>query len=128
MYWEPALASDLAALLTSPEAREARRYGLIETYFAPEVRPALFQRGLVAREAAYRQNLEAMVQQPFTLVRGPEPQRRYLSEARLPGFRQVMVEAYRQTCALCRLRLVTPEGHTAVEAAPIVRLSPQSPW
>lgn len=50
------------------------------------------------------------------------PQRAYLREARLAGFRQVIVEAYRQTCAFCRRRLVTPEGHTAVEAAHIV------PW
>ena len=67
----------------------------------------------------------ALVEQPFTLLRAL--QRRSLREARLAGFRQVMVEAYRQTWALCRLRLVTPEGHTAVDAAHIVRLSPQSP-
>lgn len=73
-------------------------------YFAPEVQLALFRCGLVAREAAaYRQALIALEEQPFTLVRAPEPQRRYLREA----------------------RLVTPEGHTAVEAALIVRLSPE---
>lgn len=51
---EPALA----ALLINAEAREALRQVLIETYFAPEVRPALFQCGKVASAAAaYRQEI-----------------------------------------------------------------------
>lgn len=117
------LAPDLAALLVNAEAREALRQVLIETYFAPEVQLALFQCGRVASEAAaYRQEIVALAQQPFTLIRPPAPQRAYLREARAAGFRQVVVEAYQQTCAFCRLRLVTPEGHTAVEAAHIV------PW
>jgi hypothetical protein len=78
---------------------------LIEMYVAPEVQLALFRCGLVVREAAaYRQALIALVEQPFTLLRAPEPQRRYLREARLAGFRQVMVEAYRGRpvpCAGC---------------------------
>lgn len=66
----------------------------------------------------------ALVEQPFTLLRAPEPRRRYLREARL-GFRQMIVEADRQTSTLCRLRLVMPEGYTAAKATHRA-LEPQS--
>lgn len=38
------------------------------------------------------------------------------------GFRKTIVKLYEHRCALCGIRLMTPEGHTMVEAAHIV------PW
>jgi putative restriction endonuclease len=38
------------------------------------------------------------------------------------AFRRVVIQAYNHTCALCGVRIITPEGRTAVSAAHIV------PW
>ena len=42
--------------------------------------------------------------------------------ARDQGFRKAIVVLYNHRCALCGIRMMTPEGHTVVEAAHIV------PW
>ncbi|MCI5150856.1 MAG: hypothetical protein D3916_15985 [Candidatus Electrothrix sp. MAN1_4] len=41
---------------------------------------------------------------------------------RSQGFRKAIVKLYEHRCALCGLRMLTPEGHTIVEAAHII------PW
>lgn len=41
---------------------------------------------------------------------------------RKQGFRKAIVKLYDHRCALCGIRLLTPEGHTIVEAAHII------PW
>jgi putative restriction endonuclease len=46
----------------------------------------------------------------------------YKPEARSVAFRRVVVKAYNHTCAMCRIRVMTPEGRSAVVAAHIV------PW
>jgi putative restriction endonuclease len=38
------------------------------------------------------------------------------------GFRKAIVQLYQHRCALCGIRMLTPDGHTVVEAAHIV------PW
>ena len=35
------------------------------------------------------------------------------------GFRRTIVTLYQHRCALCGIRMLTPEGHTVVEAAHI---------
>ena len=44
------------------------------------------------------------------------------NKARKQGFRKAIVSLYDHRCALCGIRLLTPEGHTVVEAAHII------PW
>ena len=46
----------------------------------------------------------------------------YLPAARDQGFRRIVIRAYDHRCALCGVRIVTPEGHTVVDAAHII------PW
>jgi putative restriction endonuclease len=46
----------------------------------------------------------------------------YKPAARDQGFRRIVVTTYDHRCALCGVRIVTPEGHTVVDAAHIV------PW
>ena len=38
------------------------------------------------------------------------------------GFRKAIVRLYEHRCAICGIRILTPEGHTVVEAAHII------PW
>jgi len=47
---------------------------------------------------------------------------KYKPEVRDPGFRNAVVKTYSHRCALCGVRIITLEGHTAVEAAHII------PW
>jgi putative restriction endonuclease len=46
----------------------------------------------------------------------------YRSAARVQGFRRIVTKAYDHRCALCGVRIITPEQHTVVDAAHIV------PW
>ena len=41
------------------------------------------------------------------------------ASARNQGFRKAIVQLYDHRCALCGIRILTPEGHTIVEAAHI---------
>lgn len=43
-------------------------------------------------------------------------------QVRDQGFRKAIVKLYEHRCALCGIRMLTPDGHTVVEAAHIV------PW
>jgi putative restriction endonuclease len=44
----------------------------------------------------------------------------YRPAARDQGFRRIVVKAYDHRCALCGVRIITPEQHTVVDAAHIV--------
>lgn len=96
---------------------------LIETYFAPDVRPIVVEVGRITAETfAYSRDLLNRSRGRFTLRELPPADATYLTDVRSAAFRRVVVEAYRHTCAICRARIVTPEGRTAVAAAHIV------PW
>jgi putative restriction endonuclease len=45
-----------------------------------------------------------------------------VEDVRSQGFRRAVVKAYENRCAICGIRLISHEGHTAVEAAHII------PW
>ena len=76
---------------------------------------------LVGDTLQYGQRLLGRVHEPFALE-APAADRQYRVEARSVAFRRIVVEAYTHACALCGVRLLTPEGRTAVVAAHIV------PW
>jgi putative restriction endonuclease len=110
------------ALLCAQHSRDLLRTALIETYFAPELQPALVEQGLVNLEAFhYSQALlaQARAQQA---KEHPADAKHPHPAARDQGFRRAIVRAYDHRCALCGLRMLTPDGHTAVEAAHII------PW
>lgn len=51
-----------------------------------------------------------------------EKDEQVITKVRSQGFRKAIVSLYEHRCALCGIRMLTPEGHTIVEAAHIV------PW
>jgi putative restriction endonuclease len=59
------------------------------------------------------------VQERFVLE-APAADQQYRAEARTVTFRRIVVEAYGHTCVLRGVRLIAPEGRTAVVAAHIV--------
>lgn len=117
------LDEELFIMLSDPKMRDELRRVLIETYFAPEIRPVLVEVGKITAES-FQYSLELLnrLRGDFVLKEAPEVEERYLTESRSTAFRRIIVEAYNHTCAVCGIRIITPEGRTAVAAAHIV------PW
>jgi putative restriction endonuclease len=106
----------LFQLMCNPETREQLRAVLIHGYFAPEIRATLLDQGRVNYEAyEYGKKLLADPDKEYD-------EREKKSKARDQGFRKVIVVLYDHRFALCGIRMMTPEGHTVVEAAHI------KPW
>jgi putative restriction endonuclease len=117
------LNDDLFALLSMPDTRDSLRRVLIETYFTPDVRSEIIRVGRITAESfEYSRELIDRLKGRFTLKEAPEVDETYLTESRSVAFRRIVVESYKHTCSFCRIRVLTPEGRTAVAAAHIV------PW
>jgi putative restriction endonuclease len=116
------LDDELYALFCVEESRNLLRAVLIETYFASEIQPALVEQGAVNVEA-FRYS-QALLEQARTrqAKEGLADEEGYRSAARDQGFRRAVVIAYDHRCALCGIRMLTPDGHTVVDAAHLV------PW
>lgn len=114
---------ELFRLIQHPEQRNELRRILIERYFAPELRPVVVEAGAIAKEAfEYSKELLDRSRGIFKIEEAPVVDEAYLTESRSVAFRRVVVQAYKHTCAICSVRLLTPEGRTAVAASHIV------PW
>lgn len=113
------LDEELYALLCVEKFRNVLRTLLIETCFAPEAQQELVEQGTINSEAfEYSQILLEQARQQQV----KEERKEYRRLARDQGFRRAVVIAYEHRCALCGIRMLTPDGHTAVVAAHIV------PW
>jgi putative restriction endonuclease len=116
------LDDDLFTLLLGRDARDRLRRILIEKYFTPDIRQEIVRVGKITSESfEYSRELIDRLKGRFTLKEAPETET-YLTESRSVAFRRVVVEAYQHTCAFCRVRVMTPDGRTAVAASHIV------PW
>ena len=95
------------------------RAALIQIYFAPELQPKLEAQGLINKQAfLYGQELLKQVKNKII----EEPGIAYDTPARDQGFRCIVTLIYDHRCALCGIRMRTPEGHIVVDAAHII------PW
>jgi len=114
------LDDELYRLLCDPETREQLRVVLVNSYFAEEIRPVLIEQGNINLEA-YKYSQE--------LLKAAEKEKSYGNDndedkkVRDQGFRKAIVMLYEHRCAMCGIRMLTPEGHTIVEAAHIVSWS-----
>lgn len=117
------LDDDLYAVLLDERSRNAVRQMLIQHHFTEAWWPVLIEVAQITAETfTYSRLVRQQIQSPFRIEEVPEFDTHYRSEARSAGFRRVIVDAYRHTCAMCGVRLLTPEGHSAVAAAHII------PW
>lgn len=115
------LDEDLYALMLTEEARQALRDVLIKTYFEPEVHAVLIEQGVI-NAISFRYS-QALLTQAKTKRKKPvQVPGDFPTAVRDQGFRRAVVTAYNHRCALCGLRILTLEGHTAVAAAHII------PW
>jgi len=112
----------LFAFLLNNQTREKLRAVLVETYFAADIRPAICEHGLInyGAEIYKRKVLQEAKEELAWFQSQSDPARD--KKVRDQGFRKAIVKLYEHRCALCGIRILTPEGHTVVEAAHIV------PW
>ncbi len=116
------LDEELYTLLGIEHSRDLLRTVLIETYFALEAQPGLVKQGIVNIESFYySQKLLEQARTRQTKER-LDDEDSYEPSVRDQGFRRAVVTAYDHRCALCGIRMLTPDGHTVVDAAHIV------PW
>jgi putative restriction endonuclease len=112
---------ELFGYLCNLETREHLRAVLINTYFVPEIRPLVEKQGKINYDAyKYSQTLLKMAEPEVPYGEGKEED--FQQKVRDQGFRKAIVSLYEHRCALCGIRMLTPEGHTVVEAAHI------KPW
>lgn len=120
IYAGARLDDALFAYMVDPVAREQLRAVLVQTYFAPEVQPRVAEQGFINLAAfAYARDVIAGVKEGMESFAAAPPE---FQRVRDQGFRKAIVSLYDHRCALCGIRMRTPEGHTVVEAAHIV------PW
>jgi putative restriction endonuclease len=115
------LDEDLYLLMQYADSRNALRTALIQTYFAPNFHTTMLTLGDVNLQAfIYSQHL---IEQSRKRVKETiDDSRAYQAEVRDQGFRRAVVRIYCHRCAFCGVRMLTSDGHTAVDAAHIV------PW
>jgi putative restriction endonuclease len=115
------LDDGLFEAMKSGEGREALREVLLLSCFSAEAQLLLREQSVINREAFdYSRILEERSHLP--IVQEIMEADRYPKAARDQGFRRLVVTTYDHRCALCGVRIITPEQYTAVEAAHIV------PW
>lgn len=115
------LDDGLFRVMQSGEGREALRESLLLSCFSSEAAAQLREQSVINREAFdYSRLLEEQTHLP--LVKEIVEADNYCPTVRDQAFRRVVTSAYDHRCALCGIRIVTPDGHTVVEAAHIV------PW
>ncbi|SMF93286.1 putative restriction endonuclease [Methylomagnum ishizawai] len=111
----------LFAFMQYPQSREALAQCLFQSCFSASARQALaevyvfheqaFQYSTLLEEKAHGKKISDI----FLFDK-------YRDAARNQGFRRIVVKSYEHRCALCGVRIITPEGRSAVDAAHIV------PW
>lgn len=115
------LDDELYALLCREDARNLLRTVLIDTCFASELHAGLVEQGIINKEAfQYSQTL--LEKSRHQRVQEDTDAEKYAPAVRDQAFRRVVVSIYDHRCAVCGIRMLTPDCHTVVDAAHIV------PW
>jgi putative restriction endonuclease len=123
LYFGARFDEDLFLLLVMESSREKLREKLITNYFAERVQPVLKEQVYVNRDASqYGANLLKTADASPAYAFDNKKDEQIFFKVRSQGFRKAIVSLYEHRCALCGIRMLTPEGHTIVEAAHIV------PW
>lgn len=102
--------------MLSPQTRKELTLALLQSCFSEEGQRIVSAELTLQQQAfQYSVELEARAHRVAEVERPIE----YVEAVRDQGFRRAIVNSYDHRCALCGVRIVTPEGHTAVEAAHI---------
>jgi len=117
------LDDELFALLCTEDARNVLRRVLIETYFTDELHGELLTQAVI-NVNSYRYSEKLLIEAKNQQVKESPVKFDVVAtqEVRDQGFRRAIVKTYNHRCALCGVRIVTADGHTAIAAAHII------PW
>lgn len=104
---------ELFALLLQPETRELIRQTIIDAHLSAyrTAIESIFQTSQQITDIAHL--LERQAEEKTAISIPPSP-------VRSAAFRREIMRLYNYTCAACRLRIITLDGKTAVDAAHIV--------
>jgi putative restriction endonuclease len=117
------LDNELFQLLSSDKNRTMLRRVIINDYFDPEERKRLLQAINLSREAMkYEHLLIAEAGVPYGAEK-PKEKIRFKEKVREAGFRHVIMAIYNFTCSVCKMRILTLEGASVVDAAHIIPFS-----
>lgn len=106
---------ELFGLLCQQKTREELRTVVLQRYFDSETARVLLKEAKQNQEAfEYSQRLLMAAESAQPYGQPDKPQ-----QVRDQGFRKAIMTLYSHRCALCGIRMLTPEGHTIVEAAHI---------
>lgn len=116
-YSHACLDDNLYVLLQGAQSREALRHSVVNHYFAPDIR-ALVQgesriNRLSAKYTHYLLDEGALTPDEIKEVK-------VTRIVRDRGFRGALLPEYDHRCAMCKIRVRTPEEHHVVDAAHIV--------
>ena len=113
---------ELFQLMCNPKSREQLRAVLIKTYFSPEIQIKLVGQGML-NYAAFQYSIELLKVAETKASFGQDAEEsEQRKKVRDQGFRKAIITLYSHRCALCGIRMLTPEGHTIVDAAHV------KPW
>ena len=107
--------------MQSMEGRSALRGVLLQSFFDEPALAALAEE-VAIHDRAFEYGLGLLEKAKEPLIRDPGESESLPEAVRNQGFRRAVVSTYDHRCALCGVRILTPEGHTAVDAAHII------PW
>jgi len=113
--------AELFTYMQQPECRNALREALLRSCFSEQARTALEEQAVINAEA-FNYSIELEQKAHMPLVKETLEEDSYKPAVRDQGFRRIVVSTYDHRCALCGVRIITPEGHTVVDAAHII------PW
>ncbi|WP_163336161.1 HNH endonuclease [Desulfopila sp. IMCC35008] len=122
VYLGARISKDLFMLLQMAHSREKLQTVLIDTYFSPQFQKTVHEQSLI-NQASDTYSFSLM-EHPATadLPIPAEHFAREREQIRSQGFRRAVINLYQHRCALCGIKMLTPEGHTVVDAAHI------KPW
>lgn len=114
------LDEELYNLLCTEDSRNLLRTVLTSTYFIPELQDCLIEQGQINQEA-FQYSYDLLKQKELKDTEA-NFEDKHSQSVRDQGFRRAIVTAYDYRCTLCGIRMLTPDGHTVVDAAHII------PW
>ena len=122
VYSGARMNDELFQMMCNPETREQLRAVLIKSYFAPDIQSKVAAQGMV-NYAAFQYSIELLkVAETEASFEPDKEESEQKKKVRDQGFRKAIITLYSHRCALCGIRMLTPEGHTIVDAAHV------KPW
>lgn len=119
LYMGAKIPEDLFMLMQMSQTREQFRSVLIEKYFAWEIQEKIREQSFLnCASAQYSQSL-LNTAEPSSIFFPEMIKPKNKEKVRGQGFRKAIVRLYTHRCALCGIKMLTAEGHTAVDAAHI---------